>query len=179
MFTSQDRLRTHTKPHDLNRFEFLKALVKEFQTSPVVGDREQVAANLANFAYDPINSKHLRALNILDLFLDCLTEQDNPNLMLFGSAGLCNASIDEENRMWIAQNDGIEVLLECLGHAAEEVMVNCLTTLIYLDCPPARQVLSRSDVLDSVRVLISSSDPRVSNLAQIFCSVYGDAKGEL
>ena len=31
--------------------------------------KQQVLANLANFAYDPINYEHFRKLNILDLFL--------------------------------------------------------------------------------------------------------------
>ena len=31
--------------------------------------KHQVLANLANFAYDPINYEHIRKLNILDLFL--------------------------------------------------------------------------------------------------------------
>ena len=31
--------------------------------------KQQVLANLANFAYDPINYDYMRRLNILDLFL--------------------------------------------------------------------------------------------------------------
>lgn len=32
-------------------------------------------ANLANFAYDPKNYEYLRQLQVLDLFLDMLTEE--------------------------------------------------------------------------------------------------------
>ena len=46
-------------------------------------------ANLANFAYDPINYDHLHKLNVLDLFLDSLTESD-PKLIEFALGGLCN-----------------------------------------------------------------------------------------
>lgn len=31
--------------------------------------KQQVLANLANFAYDPVNYDYFRELNILDLFL--------------------------------------------------------------------------------------------------------------
>ena len=45
--------------------------------------KEQVLANLANFAYDPKNMDHLRQLQVSDLFLDMLTE-DNQNFVEFG-----------------------------------------------------------------------------------------------
>lgn len=38
--------------------------------------REQVLANLANFAYDPSNYQYLRQLQVLDLFLDSLSEEN-------------------------------------------------------------------------------------------------------
>lgn len=44
--------------------------------------KEQVLANLANFAYDPKNYEYLRQLQVLDLFLDALTE-DNETLVEF------------------------------------------------------------------------------------------------
>lgn len=34
-----------------------------------VGSKEQILANLANFAYDPINYGYLRQLNVIDLFI--------------------------------------------------------------------------------------------------------------
>ena len=33
------------------------------------GAKEEILANLANFAYDPINYDHFRKLNVVDLFL--------------------------------------------------------------------------------------------------------------
>lgn len=44
--------------------------------------KEQVLANLANFAYDPSNYQYLRQLQVLDLFLDSLSEE-NENLVEF------------------------------------------------------------------------------------------------
>lgn len=45
--------------------------------------KEQVLSNLANFAYDPKNMEYLRELQVLDLFLDMLTEE-NENFVEFG-----------------------------------------------------------------------------------------------
>ena len=50
----------------------------------------QVLANLANFAFDPINYDALRRLNVLDLFLDHLDANENPKLREFAMGGLCN-----------------------------------------------------------------------------------------
>lgn len=33
------------------------------------GAKEEILANLANFAYDPINYDHFRKLNVVDLFM--------------------------------------------------------------------------------------------------------------
>lgn len=45
--------------------------------------KEQVLANLANFAYDPNNMEYLKQLQVTDLFLDMLTEE-NENFVEFG-----------------------------------------------------------------------------------------------
>lgn len=50
--------------------------------------REQVLANLANFAYDPRNWQLLRQLQVLDLFLDMLTE-DSETLVEFAMGERC------------------------------------------------------------------------------------------
>lgn len=48
-----------------------------------VEDKEQVLANLANFAYDPSNMEALQMLQVTELFLDMLTEE-NENFVEFG-----------------------------------------------------------------------------------------------
>lgn len=45
--------------------------------------KEQVLANLANFAYDPGNIDFLKELQVPDLFMDMLTEE-NENFVEFG-----------------------------------------------------------------------------------------------
>lgn len=51
-------------------------------------------ANLANFAYDPINYEFLRKLSVIDLFLDQLSEE-NVHFVQFGLGGLCNLALGE------------------------------------------------------------------------------------
>lgn len=51
--------------------------------------KEQVTANLANFAYDPINYDFLKRVKAFDLFLELLDDV-NPILVGHGIAGLCN-----------------------------------------------------------------------------------------
>ena len=43
--------------------------MNSFLYFPCSGAKEEVLANLGNFAYDPINYGFLRTLNVIDLFL--------------------------------------------------------------------------------------------------------------
>ncbi|XP_070336089.1 armadillo repeat-containing protein 7 isoform X4 [Odocoileus virginianus] len=71
-------------PH-VGRLGYLQALVTEFQETQSQDAKEQVLANLANFAYDPANYQYLRQLQVLDLFLDSLSEE-NETLVEFAIA---------------------------------------------------------------------------------------------
>ncbi|XP_075850854.1 armadillo repeat-containing protein 7 isoform X4 [Microcebus murinus] len=71
-------------PH-VGRLGYLQALVTEFQETESQDAKEQVLANLANFAYDPNNYQYLRQLQVLDLFLDSLSEE-NETLVEFAIA---------------------------------------------------------------------------------------------
>ncbi|XP_015359694.1 armadillo repeat-containing protein 7 isoform X3 [Marmota marmota marmota] len=62
-------------PH-VGRLGYLQALVTEFQETESPDAKEQVLANLANFAYDPSNYQYLRQLQVVDLFLDSLSEEN-------------------------------------------------------------------------------------------------------
>lgn len=66
-----------------DRFEYLQGLVTEFQDTDSEESKEQVLANLANFAYDRSNMEALRLLQVTELFLDMLTEE-NENFVEFG-----------------------------------------------------------------------------------------------
>ncbi|XP_042139030.1 armadillo repeat-containing protein 7 isoform X2 [Peromyscus maniculatus bairdii] len=74
-------------PH-VGRLGYLQALVTEFQETESQDAKEQVLANLANFAYDPGNYQYLRQLQVLDLFLDSLSEE-NETLVKFAIGRCC------------------------------------------------------------------------------------------
>lgn len=52
--------------------------------------KKQILANLANFAYDPINYEYFRRLQIIPLFLDAISSSTDETIIYFSSAGLCN-----------------------------------------------------------------------------------------
>ncbi|RVW39399.1 Armadillo repeat-containing protein 7 [Vitis vinifera] len=79
--------------------------------------KERIAANLANFAYDPFNYNFLRQLNVLELFLDCITEP-NEKLVEFGVGGICNSCADPENAAVITNCGGIPLIIQCLSSPA-------------------------------------------------------------
>ncbi|KAG6580248.1 Armadillo repeat-containing protein 7 [Phytophthora cinnamomi] len=90
MLSSRERLQERQGQHAAPRHEYLQQLVDEFQRSPDRLRKEEVVANLANFAYDPINYASLARLCIMDLFLDILDADQEDN----GSASN-NANEDE------------------------------------------------------------------------------------
>lgn len=51
--------------------------------------KEQVLANLANFAYDPINYPYFRTLRIIDIFLEQIN-QTKKKLIQYAVSGICN-----------------------------------------------------------------------------------------
>lgn len=72
MLSSRARLAARQGQHAPARHEFLQQLVDEYQRSVHVLRKEEIVANLANFAYDPINYATLAQLQVMDLFLDIL-----------------------------------------------------------------------------------------------------------
>ncbi|XP_076165500.1 armadillo repeat-containing protein 7 isoform X3 [Ptiloglossa arizonensis] len=94
MFTNKEKLIKRTGKNAIDRYDFLKLLATEFKTTKSRDAREQVLANLANFAYDPINYGYIRQLQIIDLFLHTLSE-DNIKLLRFAAGGICNLCTEE------------------------------------------------------------------------------------
>lgn len=50
----------------------------------------QVLANLANFAYDPVNYSYIRDVGVLDIFLYVLKNETIGRLIRYAIAGVCN-----------------------------------------------------------------------------------------
>ena len=101
--------------------------------------RLQVLANLANFAYDPINYDHFRKLNILDLFLDVIAEDTDEKAIEFAMGGVCNCCLDKLNKEYLVKNDGVELTIKCLSSANEETVLSAITTLMYLITPATKK----------------------------------------
>lgn len=110
MFSSHRHLKRKTPAGGIDRREYIGHLVDEYYTSTNVGKQlnsigrppvycdyfyllsealEQVTANLANFAYDPINWPYLHEADALDVFVTSL-DNTNPNIQLHAVAALCN-----------------------------------------------------------------------------------------
>ncbi|XP_034114860.1 uncharacterized protein LOC117574920 [Drosophila albomicans] len=106
MFSSHKHLKRKTPEGGIDRRAFIGHLVDEYYTSTNVEALEQVTANLANFAYDPINWPHLHAADALDVFVASLDTQ-NPNLQLHAVAALCNFCLDTQAARFILENIAI------------------------------------------------------------------------
>ncbi|KAH8353801.1 hypothetical protein KR084_001639 [Drosophila pseudotakahashii] len=95
MFSSHRTLKRRTPAQGIDRREYIGHLVDEYYTTTNIEAQEQVTANLANFAYDPINWPHLLEADALDVFLASLESQDQA-LKLHGIAALCNICLGME-----------------------------------------------------------------------------------
>ncbi|NXT94723.1 ARMC7 protein, partial [Anhinga rufa] len=156
---------------ELGRLEYLQALVTEFQVTDSPEAKEQVLANLANFAYDPKNYEYLRQLQVLDLFLDALTE-DNETLVEFAMGGLCNLCLDKTNKDYILEANGVEPIINCLSSSNEETVMSAVTTLMYLTTPQSCQQTTALPVVECMLRFSLSASRRLSNLATVFLEDY-------
>ncbi|CAK6976644.1 armadillo repeat-containing protein 7 [Scomber scombrus] len=155
------------KKSSSDRFEYLQTLVTEFQDTDSDEAKEQVLANLANFAYDPKNMEYLRELQVADLFLDMLTEE-NENFVEFGMGGLCNLSMDPECRDIILQSGGIALVTNRLSSRREETILSAITTLMNLRTPSSRSEITDPAILQCMLRFSLSESPRLRNLAAVF-----------
>ncbi|XP_057839973.2 uncharacterized protein LOC131049907 isoform X1 [Cryptomeria japonica] len=140
MFTNEERQKQRTGKYGTPREQYLQELVNEFQQTTEEESKEQIVAHLANFAYDPYNYNFLRKLNVLDLFLDCLTEP-NEKLVEFGVGGICNSCADAANAAVIVKNGGILLIISCLSSPVQNTVLSAITSLYYLCTPSTEAVL--------------------------------------
>eukprot|EP01027_Heterolobosea_sp_BB2_P015836 GEZU01022626.1.p1 GENE.GEZU01022626.1~~GEZU01022626.1.p1 ORF type:complete len:207 (+),score=52.61 GEZU01022626.1:255-875(+) len=168
MFQSRKHQEKKTGLYGVPRNEYLQKLVIEFQETSDREAKEQILANLANFAYDPINYEFLRELHVLDLFLDMLTEPSE-KLVEFAIGGICNCCIDPQNRAIIVENEGLQTIIDtCLQHSNEEIVLSAITSLLYMLTPETQQAILTPVVVGCMRRYASSMKPRLRNLATVF-----------
>lgn len=154
-----------------DRFEYLQGLVTEFQDTDSEESKEQVLANLANFAYDRSNMEALRLLQVTELFLDMLTEE-NENFVEFGIGGLCNLSMERESRDQILQSGGAPLVISCLSSNRDETVLSAITTLMNLTTAASRAETTDSAVVQCMLRFSLTQNPRLRNLASVFLQDY-------
>ena len=129
--------------------------------------QQQVTANLANFAYDPINYEFLKKAKAHDLFLEVLPHSDE-KLVLHGIAGLCNFVTDKLIRDYVIRSGGIRPILKLLRHSNKDIVINALTTLIFLNTEESKSDIFAKENINRVKDLVKTDNKRVQNVANLF-----------
>ncbi|XP_012235131.2 armadillo repeat-containing protein 7 [Linepithema humile] len=171
MFSTKARLIERTGKNGVNRYDFLKLLATEYKTAKSKDAKEQVLANLANFAYDPINYGYIRQLQIIDLFLYALSEE-NPTLVRYAISGICNLCLDAINKIYILRNQGVELVSSLLSSQDEDIVLSTISTLMFLITPESRNEITSTEIIKHMLEFSHSDNIRIKNLAAIFLSDY-------
>ncbi|KAG6409006.1 hypothetical protein SASPL_132035 [Salvia splendens] len=145
-------------------------LAAQFQNASDEETKEKVVASLGNFAYDPYNYTFFRQLNILELFLDCLTES-NERLVEFAVGGICNACADPTNAAVVIQCDGIPLVIQCLSSPVRNTVNYAIGSLYYLCSAKAEDEILKPEVADAMK-RFAAADASFSNLARAFLDRY-------
>lgn len=169
MFTNDQRQQERTGRYGTPRLQFLQELVTQFQNTSGDETREKVLANLANFAYDPYNYNFLRQLNVLELFIDCLTEPSE-KLVEFGMGGICNSCVDPANSTIVTKFGGIPLIIQCLSSPVRNTVNYALGALYYICNESNKEEILKPEVIDVIRRYAAAEEVSVSfsNLAKAF-----------
>ncbi|CAK9143452.1 unnamed protein product [Ilex paraguariensis] len=154
----------------LLRDKLIYVLVVIIETLLVITEsKERIVANLANFAYDPYNYTFLRQLNVLELFLDCITEP-NEKLVEFGVGGICNSCVDPANVAVVIHCGGIPLVIQCLSSPVRNTVNYALGALYYLCNASNREQILKPEVVDIIERYAAAGEVSVtfSNLARAF-----------
>ncbi|KAJ9591448.1 hypothetical protein L9F63_002054 [Diploptera punctata] len=171
MFSKPDQLIKRTGKKGVGRYDYLQLLVTEFQDTKSEEAKEQVVANLANFAYDPINFEYLRKLNVINLLLDLLSE-DNTKLIQYALGGICNLVLDPENKEYILHCNGVKIVSSCLSSCDEETVLSAISTLMFLVTPQSKPEITSPTILSCMIQFSTSQNARIRNLATVFLEDY-------
>lgn len=162
MFQSHASVAKRTTPNSLSRPEYLQSLVVEYTSLsetaqserqkqekqlPDLARRHEILARLANFAYDPFNYEWLIGLNVLDLFIDVISEEINPEprptyikektprlpdlvAVEFAMGGICNfMHYPPTRKALLNDTDAIQLFLKCLSLDQVEIVCGAMTIL--------------------------------------------------
>ncbi|XP_071912593.1 uncharacterized protein [Coffea arabica] len=111
----------------------------------------------------------LMKLNVLELFLDCMTEP-NERLAEFGIGGICNACADPSIAAVVIQCGGISLVIQCLSSPVRNTVNYALGALYYLCSATNKEETLKPEVVDIIKRYASTGAVSVSfcNMAQAF-----------
>ncbi|KAE9597963.1 hypothetical protein Lal_00029560 [Lupinus albus] len=169
MFTNDQRQQERTGKYGTPRLQYLQELVIQFQNTNDGETKEKILANLANFAYDPYNYNFLRQLNVLELFLDCMSEPSE-KLVEFGVGGICNSCADPANAAIVTQCGGIPLIIQCLSSPVRNTVNSALGALYYVCNESNKDEVLKPEVLDLIKRYAAAEEVSLSfsNLAKAF-----------
>ncbi|KAJ8733919.1 hypothetical protein PYW07_014470 [Mythimna separata] len=168
MFSNKAQLQKRTPENGTDRESFLSLLVDEFLHSTSYDAKCQVLANLANFAYDPINYQYIRDVGVLDIFLHVIKNETSHKLLHFAVAGICNLSCDPLNAEYIITESGLKPLINLLKLNHYDILADTITTLFYLHNNQTKSEITTAEIIQQIREIQKSDDRRLANLATIY-----------
>ncbi|CAB3231375.1 unnamed protein product [Arctia plantaginis] len=177
MFSSKTQLAKRTPENGTDRESFLSLLVDEYLHSSSYDGKCQVLANLANFAYDPINYEYIRNVGVLDIFLYVIKNESDRQLLHYAVAGLCNLCFDPLNAEYVLTHCGFKPLTALLKLTDTDILADTITSLIQLHEYQTSSDLYTEEVIANVCSIQQSNDQRLVNLATIFLQ-YVSSKNE-
>ncbi|KFH72812.1 hypothetical protein MVEG_00038 [Podila verticillata NRRL 6337] len=174
MFHSSEALAKKTPAGSLTRPAFLQSLVDEYQAKDTTLERRtKILASLGNFAYDPINYAWLRELSVVDLFLDCLSQESIINRR-HAIAGLCNLSLDPKNRDLLldtTHTDNVALILQhCLVSTDVDTVQSAMTCLSNLSTTKNKNEIQARypQIRPLMETLATAKNPVTANLANVY-----------
>nr|CAG8473933.1 4467_t:CDS:2 [Entrophospora candida] len=95
---------------------------------------------------------------------DALTENDE-KLKEFGIGGLCNLCLEQRNKEYIINNEGIPLIIDCLNSNNEDILTAAITILIFLLTPPTLEIAKTSILTRSVKKKIEELSKSENNIS--------------
>ena len=166
MFSTREYLDKKTGPYGIPRDRYISLLVDEYKSSSSLTAKQEVLANLANFAYDPINFEYLQDFRVFDIFLKVLENPEDEQLLEYAISGICNLSAHPSTKDYFIKNNAIGLLQKHLGSDQEDIVVTSITTLIYMI--PQDYMSMPPGLVATMLRFVNSQKTRVSNVAKLF-----------
>ncbi|KXJ76209.1 hypothetical protein RP20_CCG010130 [Aedes albopictus] len=139
MFSTAEQLKRRTPKDGINRREYITLLVDEYYETSNLEAQQQVTANLANFAYDPINWNHLKQAKAHELFIEILNGSVvDPALLVHAAAGICNICLDGQVTEYLRLGGTLKQIRTLIERypTRGELVGHLLTLLVYVNRDP-------------------------------------------